>query len=323
LPDRLLGPRDPESIMTRLLLSALTVLVLTGAAQAQPAPTVRPAPAAASVYSVYYRPSGEALWRPAGKYATLPSAQAAARRLYDKGYEVQIYTRSALRKLPKRRPTGVLPQSYTVTVQQADVVFRWLARQSDIAFRYPTDGCYARAHLMIRRMQRYGLRPYKVWTFANGEDLYARTTNHPRGYVTWRYHVAPILRVRFSDGTQRWVVIDPSLFTRPATITAWRNAQKRPGSGYSPYVTLTRLGQSPVDAHGKRLPGSGYWTGLDPREGVEAHAVATMRKYKPYEGQWPPKNFHRRTATAPKAAAARPVSTPVAAPVVPGLRRAA
>jgi hypothetical protein len=144
---------------------------------------------------------------------------------------------------------------------------------------------------MIRRLQRRGLRPAKVWSFENGEPLFVRTAHHPRGYVTWRYHVAPALRVRLASGKQFWVVLDPALFKGPATVLRWREAQRRPGSHNEPYVTLSRPGQAPVDQHGHRLPGTGYWPGMDPHEGLDAHALKVMRLYKPYQDRLPPRTL--------------------------------
>jgi hypothetical protein len=144
---------------------------------------------------------------------------------------------------------------------------------------------------MIRRMQKQGFKPYKVWTFQNRDPLFVRTSNHPAGHVEWRYHVAPLLRVRFSNGQQRWFVVDPALFKAPATIPQWRDVQKKPGSAYTPFVRLTRLGQAPKDGNGTQLTGSGYWPGADPREGVDTHAAKMMRLYKPFEGRILPKTL--------------------------------
>jgi hypothetical protein len=184
-----------------------------------------------------------------------------------------------------------LPASETVTVKQLNSLFSWAARQKDIAYRYPADGCYARAHLLVRRLRKAGYKPYKVWSQQNGEPLYVRTRNHPKGYVTWKYHVAPILRVRFTDGDQAWYVIDPSLFSRPVLIANWRDVQQRPGSRARPFITLTRVGTAPLNPQRMRLRGSGYWLGSDPKEGADAHALLTMRRYKPYEGKMPPRSF--------------------------------
>jgi hypothetical protein len=203
-----------------------------------------------------------------------PSATSASRK--------STATRAARSRAKK------LPRSQTVTMKQLGSIFAWAARQKDIAFRYPADGCYARAHLLVRRLQRAGYKPYKVWSMRNGEDLYVRTRNDPRGHVTWKYHVAPILRVRGDNDEQSWYVIDPSLFSRPVKISTWRSAQQRPGSARAPYVTVTSVGVAPLNPQHKRLPGSGYWLGSDPREGPDTHAMRIMRRYKPWEGKLPP-----------------------------------
>jgi hypothetical protein len=282
-------------MLRRVLWCAVAALALYLTAVTERATASNPKTAASPAstrYSVYTRKPGAAAWNEHGCYSTGREAAAAARQLHDRGLEVQVHSWITMAHLPNRPRTPSLPASDTVTLKQAAQVFRWLAGQKDIAFRYPTDGCYARAHLMIRRMQKRGLKPWKVWAFANGgESLYVRTTNHPSGHVKWRYHLAPLLRVRDEDGQQRWYVIDPALFRAPASIREWRDTQKKPGSPYTPYVTVTRVGQAPKDAHGMRLPGSGYWPGPDPREGSDAHAVKTMRRYKPFEGRWPPRTL--------------------------------
>jgi hypothetical protein len=189
----------------------------------------------------------------------------------------------------KSRPFR-LSRKETITTKQLASIFSWAARQKDIAYRYPVDGCYARAHLLITRMEKAGYKPYKVWSMENGEPLYARTKNHPKGYVTWKYHVAPIVRVRFTDDKQAWFVIDPSLFSQPVKISTWRKAQQKPGSKRVPYVTVSRLGKAPLNRQHKRLAGSGYWPGSDPPEGLDAHARRTMKRYKLYEGKLLPRS---------------------------------
>jgi hypothetical protein len=143
---------------------------------------------------------------------------------------------------------------------------------------------------MIERMQKNGFKPRKIWSVANGDELFARTKNHPNGYVTWGYHVAPVLRVRdHNDKTQRWYVIDPSLGTQPMTVAKWEAAQMRTAKSHKPYLTITKVGEAPLWVDRKRKPGTGYWPGNDPNAGLHNHAVATMKKYKPWEGKAPPK----------------------------------
>ncbi len=100
-----------------------------------------------------------------------------------------------------------------------------------IPFNYPTDGCWARAHEMVRLMLAMNLNPKKVWI--QGWPLNAATKNDPDCTVQWGWHVAPTLCVR-----QRWfpfprgeqMVIDPSLFTTPVTKAQWKGVQGNPNA---------------------------------------------------------------------------------------------
>jgi hypothetical protein len=110
------------------------------------------------------------------------------------------------------------PSAPAVSRAEAENLFAVPAGQKSIAFAFPLDGCYARAHLMCRLMQKMGYRPAKIWAFANGQSLHVRTANHPSGHVEWGYHVAPILRVRVSAREERDLVFDPALFRGPVTV---------------------------------------------------------------------------------------------------------
>jgi hypothetical protein len=188
------------------------------------------------------------------------------------------------RRKSHRRPSAVL------TLRQATELFRMMASYKDISFRFPADGCYARAHLMVRRMQRLGYKPGKVWSFARSkkEPLFCRTPNDPRGYVSWGYHVAPTVRVRIKKKVYA-LVIDPSMFDRPVKVSQWGRAQKRNRTSRMPFICKTKLGQPPRRANGRRAPGTGYWPSADPRRGKDAHAMRVMRLFKPWEGRSAPK----------------------------------
>jgi uncharacterized Zn-binding protein involved in type VI secretion len=163
-----------------------------------------------------------------------------------------------------------------VTPAIAAAIFAALAARPDIAFKYPVDGCYARAHLMLKAMQAVGLHPGKAWTFQSpGDPLWVNTPNHPDGKVAWGYHVAPTLPVRGADGVVRDMVMDPSMFDHPVTVDEWKDAQHD-----SPTVVQTAPGQPPIPSKG----GSGYWPGKDPIEGPDDNAKETMESYKMYEG---------------------------------------
>jgi hypothetical protein len=262
-----------------------------------PPPGKEPAPPAGkgelpTTSSVYYRTKGTTEWHLFGVYKTEEGGRAVFRHLGYSGYDVELRISNVpVPVTPPRPPSGMLPLSETVTLQKARDAFDWMNRQADIAYRFPADGCYARAHLMSQRMIKNGFKPRKVWCFANGEALYARTKNHPDGFVTWSYHVAPLLRVRFENNSQRWYVIDPSLFHEPVPVAQWEAGQMKSKESHKPYLTLTKLGQPPTLLSGKKANGTGYWPATDPKDGPDNHALALMKKYKPFQGLRPPKGL--------------------------------
>jgi len=102
-----------------------------------------------------------------------------------------------------------------------------------IPFLYPDDGCWARAHEMCRLMIALGRSPRKVWIQG---WLHTPTRNNPACFVNWGWHVAPTLCVRrlwfwwpWFWGTQR-MVIDPSLFTTPVSVSQWKSVQGDPNA---------------------------------------------------------------------------------------------
>lgn len=96
-----------------------------------------------------------------------------------------------------------------------------------IPFRYPTDGCFARAHEMVRLMLNMGLRPKKIWIKGS---LQTPTKNDPDCKVGWGWHVAPTLCVRNSLFSTERMVIDPSLFTSPVSKATWKSVQGDPNA---------------------------------------------------------------------------------------------
>lgn len=175
--------------------------------------------------------------------------------------------------------------SGVLSPERAAALFALMAAQADLAFRYPTDGCYARNWLMVQRMQQMGVHPMVVWSFANPDNLHVNTPNHPKGFVEWGYHVAPLVEVREPDGKIGVRVIDPSMFDHPVTVDEWKNAQKKNPASSEPKIAYTRPGEPAPNPDGtKGKEGTGYWTGDDPPMGPDEHAKATMKKYKKREG---------------------------------------
>ncbi len=102
-----------------------------------------------------------------------------------------------------------------------------------IPFKYPNDGCYARAHEMCRLMMNEGEQPEKVWIYGYPHgvaNLRVDTANEPINcYVNWWYHVAPTLLVDMPGGAEKQV-IDPALFEGPVSVSTWRAKQTDPNS---------------------------------------------------------------------------------------------
>jgi Glutaminase len=160
-----------------------------------------------------------------------------------------------------------------IEADQAAAIFAEFAASEDLALRFPADGCYARAHVMLRRLLEQGWNPKKVWAFAAGaaDLLWLETPDHPDGRVQWQYHVAPILVVRGPDGDSREMVFDPILFDRPVTIEEWCTALHD-----TPTLVRTAPGEAPLPERG----GSGYWPSADPLEGPDANARETLEEYQ-------------------------------------------
>lgn len=167
------------------------------------------------------------------------------------------------------RPTPVVAVN-EITLEKAREVFAAMAAQTDISFQYAWDGCFARSHVMIRRMQALGLEPQQAYIRENGTPLVVKT---PHATITWRYHVAPVLRVNVA-GKSEWMVIDPSLFSDVVTVKEWAAKQKGT-TRLEPRVDVVPVGRR-VFADGSAIPGAGlsdslaqkvmsYLMTLDPR----------------------------------------------------------
>lgn len=114
-------------------------------------------------------------------------------------------------------------QISTVSEDYAQELFDKMAKVETIPFRYPEDGCYARAHEMAMRMEKDGVFTGKV--FIEG-SLRVETKNSPKGYVEWWYHVAPTVLVK-KNGKEELYVIDPSLFNKAVPAEEWYAIQTK------------------------------------------------------------------------------------------------
>lgn len=128
---------------------------------------------------------------------------------------------------------------------------------------YPDDGCYARAALAIRNLFKWNYEvPKKVFAFGN---LKVYTKNSRSGYVTWWYHVAPIIE---NDGVK--YVLDPALSPKsPLTLKTWLSKMGKPSSM-----------QVAICASGSYVPGSSCTRVTD---GQEERAMSDQQNFLNYE----------------------------------------
>lgn len=106
------------------------------------------------------------------------------------------------------------------TLAQVVELFDWLADMKDISHHYTRDGCYARTHVMCKKMMEKNYTALKAWAFHEENHLAAPLANGSLG--EWYFHVAPALVARMPDGKTEKLVLDPALFGGPVTLEEWR-----------------------------------------------------------------------------------------------------
>lgn len=124
---------------------------------------------------------------------------------------------------------------------------------------YPEDGCFARASMANKTaFHHFYPLPGKVFAFGN---LTVKTSNSPRGSVSWWYHVAPIVEV---NGDK--YVLDPAIeYQRPLLLNEWLG---RMGEASSIKVSFCDSGTyGPSDDCDEKT------------DGLELSALSTQRYY--------------------------------------------
>ncbi len=156
-----------------------------------------------------------------------------------------------------------------ITWEQAAEVCTEFIGNADLALSFVRDGCFARTHIMVRRLTEKGFVPKKIWAFAASavDPLWVIDRNRK---LSWGYHVAPLLWVRLTTGVCAYVVVDPVLADSPMQIDQWVEALHD-----SPRVVQTAIGAPPLPHRG----GSGYWPGPDPFGDLDFHAINTLEIY--------------------------------------------
>ena len=138
-----------------------------------------------------------------------------------------------------------------------------------IPFQYVIDGCYARAHKMRWIITtKYNFCCEKVFSFANQtpDRLAVKADKWGGCCVAWWYHVAPLVRVKFTIpafGISKTpaasqaaaeikltlaMVIDPGMFDKPVLLSTWLSAQENKNCSPNAKVSMYSI-----------QPGSAYW----------------------------------------------------------------
>jgi len=109
------------------------------------------------------------------------------------------------------------------------------ALESCVPFRYPDNGCWARAHRMCEILDSRGITAGKIWIY--GQSLTVKTSNSPRCRVAWQWHVAALIK---SSGSGEPLVLDPSIFDKAVTVAEFLEALQDPNatvafSGMDPF----------------------------------------------------------------------------------------
>lgn len=117
----------------------------------------------------------------------------------------------------EKTAAGTIPIS-VVKEEELNQIFAEIARDPKYAFGSVENGCWARAHIMARELEKRGIRVGKM--FAEG-TLAVRTEKALNGEgVVWTYHVAPLVAVETTKGTELRV-LDPSMFDKPVPVKTW------------------------------------------------------------------------------------------------------
>lgn len=119
----------------------------------------------------------------------------------------------------------------SISIEKANELYTEAKEMKKIAWNYIQDGCYARAHIVAKKIEEAGIYVDKAWLKGN------LSYQAKSGYITrWNFHVAPMVYVRAKDGNILKYVIDPSTFDKPVPVETW--AKKLNINNSSPVKTV-------------------------------------------------------------------------------------
>ena len=117
-----------------------------------------------------------------------------------------------------------------ISNKQAQQLFIQLRDLPCIEFNYANNYCEDRAHAMAKIIDGQNITTAKVWIFVKGifknkfpKVLKVEDKNkvNKKGYLGWKYHVAPVVVVNRQNRLDT-LVIDPALCSEPVTINEWQ-----------------------------------------------------------------------------------------------------
>lgn len=123
--------------------------------------------------------------------------------------------------------------------EKANELFSEFLKHTEIPFKYPLEGCYARATVMSKIAESEGVQTGRVYV----QGLLQVKTDLPRfPKVNWGWHVAPLVYVNQPSGPPVLMVLDPSLFDRPVTVKEWTNRMLDTTGGFEPKIEKVYYG---------------------------------------------------------------------------------
>lgn len=163
---------------------------------------------------------------------------------------------AALRAMEKEQADAPLPRAEAfrekILYTEAQAVFDSLASLRSIDFRYLKQACEARTHLMCAALFAQNIIPQKAWAFEGKSRL--KVVFPDQSTADWpAFHVAPVIKVVMPGGDVQDYVIDPGLFTGPASLNQWRDAMRAEAGN----VEVTAYGEGPrgtADAYQPERP---------------------------------------------------------------------
>jgi hypothetical protein len=104
-------------------------------------------------------------------------------------------------------------------ISDSQRLFEDISKLPNMAYNYPLDGCYARAHIIHDFIKKNkGLDCKKIWL----QGKYLIPMSAPN--VNWSYHVAVSCPIRQADGSVVNKVFDPTTGPSPMTHEQWFNS---------------------------------------------------------------------------------------------------